>query len=349
MSKYRVYIKSIRDIDESLVEIFDRFELLDLFKKKVFVKPNMLRPAEPEQAVVTDPELIAHVVSFLIRSGARVMVGDNPIPTRSYTEFEIADRCGYIEAAQGKFRSIGKYTKSIKRPDNMLKEILISKDIADCDILISLPKFRAHDLMTMSLAVKNQFGIIPGGLKPYIHSQFPRLKDFARVLLEIYEIRPPDLIIVDCINIIDGRGKKYAPEHIIIGDNGHAVDHTCALIAGIDPDQIPTLRSAREQGLFDPADVQVHGRLDKIMNYAVPFRFPFRSSIVQSVGQILYRIWWARTPVIDIRKCIDCGACKDVCPAKCIEHRSIDHRKCIKCYCCIEICPNQAIKTKFIL
>ncbi|MGB3339863.1 MAG: DUF362 domain-containing protein [bacterium] len=347
MSKHRVYIKSINDIDESLVEIFDSFELNNLLRRRVFVKPNMLRPAEPEEAVATNPELIAHVVSFLTRAGADVTVGDNPVPNKSYTELQIADQCGFLEAAQGKFRSIGKYSKLIKRPNNMLKEIYVSKEIADCDILISLPKFRTHDLTTMTLAVKNQFGIIPGGLKPYIHSQFPKIDDFGKVLLEIYDLCPPDLIILDCINIVDGRGKKYRPGKLIIGANGHAVDHTCALLAGITPDRVPTLRLAREQGLYDPDNIEVCGRFDVIKGYAVPFQFPFRSSIVQSVAQILYRLWLSRTPVINIQKCTDCGLCEDVCPAHCIRDRFIDHRKCLKCYCCIEVCGNQAIRTKF--
>jgi len=347
MNKNRVYIKSINDIDESLVEIFDSFELHNLARKKIFVKPNMLRPAEPEEAVVTNPELIAHVVSFLTRAGADVIVGDNPVPNKSYTELQIAERCGFLEAAQGKFRSIGKYSKLIKLKTGVLKEIYVSKEIADCDVLVSLPKFRVHDLTTMTLGVKNQFGIVPGGLKPDIHKRFPRIDDFSRVLLEIYDLRPPDLIIIDCINIIDARGKKYRPGKIIIGANGHAVDHTCALLAGISPDRIPTLRLAREQGLYDPDDIEIYGGIDVIKEYAVPFRFPFRSSIVQSVAQILYRFWLARTPVIDIKKCTDCGQCEDVCPAHCIEHRLIDHKKCLKCYCCIEICTHQAIRTKF--
>ena len=309
----------------------------------------MLRPADPEEAVATNPELIAHVVSFLTRTGADVIVGDNPVPNKSFTELQIADRCGFLEAGQGKFRSIGKYSKLFKRPGNMLKEVYISKEIADCDILVSVPKFRAHELTTMTLAVKNQFGIIPGGLKPHIHSRFPKIDDFSKVLLEIYNLRPPDLIIVDCINIVDARGKKYWPGNIIIGVNGHAVDHVCALLAGIEPTRVSTLRLAREQGLYDPDKIEICGKLDVIEGYAIPFQFPFRSSIVQTVAQMLYRLWLARTPVINRHKCIDCGLCEDICPAHCIKHRFIEYRKCLKCYCCIEICTQQAIRTKFRL
>ena len=349
MNKHRVYIRSINDIDESLIELFDGFGIKNLARKKTFVKPNMLRPAEPEEAVATNPELIAHIVSFLRRAGAEVIVGDNPVPNKSMTELQIADRCGFLEAAQGKFRSIGKYSRLVKRPNNMVKELYISKEIADCDVLISVPKFRAHELTTMTLAVKNQFGIIPGGLKPSIHAQFPKIKDFSKVLLEIYDLRPPDLIIMDCVNIIDGRGKKYWPGKIIVGANGHAVDHVCALLAGIEPERITTLKLAIEQGLYDPAQIEIYGKLDVIEGYAVPLKFPFRSSIVQSVAQVLYRLWLARTPVINRKKCTDCGSCEDICPARCIRNKFIEYRKCIKCYCCIEICGHQAIETKFRL
>lgn len=349
MHKHRVYIRDIADIDDSLVEIFDSSGLTHLVKKKVFVKPNMLRPAESEEAVVTSPEVIAHVVSFLVRAGADVTVGDNPVPNKACTELDIAEQCGFLEAAQGRFKSIGKYSKRIRRPKNKLKEVYISKEIADCDLLISLPKFRTHDLTTMTLAVKNQFGIIPGGLKPYIHSKFPKIDDFSKVLLEVYDLRPPDLIIMDYTNIVDARGRKFSPGKVIFGVDGHSVDYTCAQIAGINPDRIPTLRLAREQGLFDPKKVEIRGQVQAIRGYAVPFRFPLRSSIVQSLAQVLYRIWLARMPIINGRKCTDCRLCEDVCPTHCIKHRYIDYKKCIKCYCCVEICPSQAIKTKFRL
>jgi NAD-dependent dihydropyrimidine dehydrogenase PreA subunit len=152
---------------------------------------------------------------------------------------------------------------------------------------------------------------------------------------------------VDCINIVDARGRKFSPGKLIFGVDGHSVDYICAQIAGINPDRIPTLKLAREQGLFDPKDIEIQGRFQVIKGYAVPFRFPFRSSIVQSVAQVLYRIWLARMPVIDGYKCTDCRLCEDVCPAQCIKRRHIDYKKCIKCYCCIEVCPNQAIKTRF--
>ncbi|KPJ73047.1 hypothetical protein AMJ52_04405 [candidate division TA06 bacterium DG_78] len=349
MKKTRVYIKESDNLRASIATLFHDIGLEKVSGKKVFVKPNMLRTAQPDENVVTHPEIISETVSFLMEAGADVIVGDNPAPNKRCNELVVAEQCGFLEAAHGCFRNIGRYPRKVKRLGNILKEIYVSREIMDCDVLVSLPKFKSHQLTTMSIAIKNQFGIIPGGLKPYIHALFPKISDFSRVLLEIYNIRPPDLTIVDCINIIDATGKRFTPKKIIGGTNGHAIDYTCALMAGINPYRIPTLAIAKDENLFDPMAIEYHGEIEKIKGYSVPFGFPLRNSIVEFVARILYRIWLSGAPVIDSSLCSRCMSCENVCPKRAIRNQIIDYRKCIKCYCCLEVCPNQAIKTKFRL
>lgn len=349
MKKTKVYIKDSEKLKDSIAEIFQGTGLVNLSGKKVFVKPNMLRAAKPEEGIVTHPKLLSETVSFLLDAGADVIVGDNPAPDKRCNELMVAQACGFIDASHGRFRNIGRYPRKIRRPSKLLKEIYVSREIMDCDILVSLPKVKSHQLTTMSVAIKNQFGIIPGGLKPYIHSLFPRIKDFSKVLLEIYEIRPPDLIIVDCIDIIDAKGKRFTPRKIIGGTHGHAVDYACALMAGINPQRISTLKIAKDEKLFNTEAIEYIGEIEKLVGYSVPFVFPFRNSVVEFVARILYRIWLSGAPVIDSSKCAKCMSCENVCPTRAIKNQVIDYKNCIKCYCCLEVCPNQAIRTKFKL
>lgn len=317
--------------------------------KRVFVKPNMYRGALPETHLVTDPELVSAATEYLLKKGARVTVGDNPVPTKKGSEIDIARACGYLNAAHGCFKNIGAYSKRLTPKRGLLKEVYISQDVQAAEMFISLPKFRAHDLTVMSLSVKNNFGIIPGGLKPYIHSLFPKVKDFSSVLIEIYNLKPPDGIIVDCAEIVDARGKRFSPRLLIAGTNGHAVDWVCALLAGINPYTIPTLKRAREFGLFSEKAVTVHGDLEEIHGFAVPFKFPFRSTIVDFAAQVLYKIWLGRVPVIDASLCTKCNSCESVCPVEAMKEQSVDYKRCIKCYCCLEVCPSKAIKTRFLM
>lgn len=347
--KERVYIKSGERLTESIAEIFDELRVANIRRKKVFLKPNMLRAAKPGDGVVTNPQLIFETVAYLLARGADVIVGDNAAPDNRRGTQEIARECGFSEAACGTFRNIGKYTKKIRRQKNLLKEVYVSREITDCDLLISLPKFKTHELTIMSVALKNQFGIIPGGLKPYIHALFPKLDDFSKVLIEIYDIRPPDVVIVDCLDITDARGKRFAPQKIIAGNNGYAIDYVCALMAGISPYDIPLLRIAKEEGLFDPDNIEIIGEFEKLADYATPFRFPLRTSVVEFVAKILYKLQISRIPIIDDTRCSKCLSCENVCPKRAIKDLRIDYNKCIKCYCCIEVCPEAAIKTKFKL
>jgi len=348
MERHKVVIREVGELDASILEVFRALELEDLKKKRVLVKPNMLRPAYPEERVVTDPRLIAATVSYLVSAGAVVTVGDNPMPDgRFQHETEIAEYCGFIRASGNTFRNIGKYPQKVMRPKNLLKEFYVSREILDCDLLISLPKFKSHELTTMTVAVKNHFGIIPGGFKPYIHSLFPSIKEFSEVLVEIYETRPADIIIVDCIDVVDAKGKRHRPGVIVAGDNGHAVDYVCAGMAGINPLQVPTINIAIEKGLFNPAAIDCVGSFPRIRGFSVPFSFPFRNSIVELVSRILYRIWLGRVPVIDSAACARCCSCENVCPSRALKGQQIDYSKCIKCYCCLEVCPNRAVKLKF--
>lgn len=350
MNEHVVIIRQGRDLQSSISYIFRKLGVVELRGKKVMVKPNMLRAALPDECVVTAPRLIAETVSFLASNHGDVMVGDNPMPdSRFLRERDIAEYCGFIRASAERFRSIGKYSRKVKRPSNLLKEFHVSREILDCDILVSLPKYKSHQLTAMTVAVKNHFGIIPGGLKPYIHSLFPSIEEFSRVLIEIYETRVPDVIIVDCLAVVDAKGKKHRPGVVIGGDNGHAIDFACALMAGIDPMTVPTIRIARDLNLFDPDMIVYDGELPRIHGFSLPFVFPFRNSIVEFFARILYRIWLRRIPIIDSAACTRCLSCENVCPPDAISAQRIDYAKCIKCYCCLEVCPNGAIRTKSTL
>jgi formate hydrogenlyase subunit 6/NADH:ubiquinone oxidoreductase subunit I len=60
-------------------------------------------------------------------------------------------------------------------------------------------------------------------------------------------------------------------------------------------------------------------------------------------------------PFFNHAKCIRCGGCVKICPAKALDFASdahaesgkrirIDYEKCIRCYCCHEVCPADAIR-----
>lgn len=341
----RVSIKDGVYLNKAINEIFEEFKIGKLENKNVLVKPNMLKIAKPEECVITDPRLIEGVVDYLIKRLANVIVGDNPIP-QNVNEIEVARRCGFLEASRGRFKNIGIYTEKMKLIHNSVKEIYVSRDILDTEVLISLPKFKTHALTILSIAVKNQFGIIPGGLKPKLHYQCKTFNDFCNLLIELYNLRKPDLIIVDALNIIDARGRIYRLNKLIAGDNAWAVDYVCSLIAGINPELNPLLRIALKEKFFNPREIEIKGDLKSIKGFAVPISMPIKEFLAGIGSRIFARLQNFYCPVIELDKCSRCGSCENVCPVEAIKNFKINNRICIKCYCCFEVCPQNAINKR---
>jgi uncharacterized protein (DUF362 family)/NAD-dependent dihydropyrimidine dehydrogenase PreA subunit len=346
MTSDGVTIVRARDVRSAVAGIMQAYGMHDLKDRHVLIKPNMFRGAAPEESVVTDPALVSAAVQYCLERNAHVEVGDNPVPNKGCTEIETAEQCGFLAAAHGYFVNIGTRSAPVVINKGGVGEVRVSRAVLDCDILISLPKFRTHELTVMTLAIKNHFGIIPGGLKPALHERFPKIADFSKILVEVYEIRPPDLVIVDALRFIDAGGRRFEPGILISGTNGHAVDYVCAQVAGIDPWRIPTLRYARDRGLLDSASVKIDGDMPVLRGYQLPFRFPLRGPIVEFFAQWLYALWRRRRPYINRAHCTRCGSCERVCPVHAIHDARIDHNRCIKCYCCFETCPHGAIRTR---
>lgn len=343
--KKKVYIKEVTKQKDTIGELFEAFGLNDLRNRRVFVKPNMLRIAQPEECIITDPQLIEWTVDYLLKNSARVIVGDNPVP-QPLNEIEVARQCGFFQASRGHFKNIGRYVKKIKLRHKGVKEIYVSRDILDAEILISLPKFKTHELTLLSIAIKNHFGLIPGGMKPHLHSQCASLNDFCKLLLEVYNLKKPDLIIVDALHVRDANHQLFKVNKIIASNDPWTVEYVCSLMANLNPEHHPLLKIALEQGLFDPDNIEIIGTLEQIKDFSLPPGLFLRNIFAGIGSRIFAKIQDLRGIYIDHLLCNKCRVCENVCPTRAVSNFHINTRSCIKCYCCFEVCPTGAIRKR---
>jgi len=343
-----VLIADAHDPAAAVDKIFDTFGFDRIQDKKVFIKPNMLRTAKPESCVITDPRALAAVVQAATRRGADIRVGDNSI-SQSTNAIETARHCGFLDVCCGNFRNTNLYIKKVGLPRRHIKETWVSRDILEAEILISVPKFKVHPLTVFSGAVKNQYGIIPGDLKLRHHFDSPTLAEFCRLVIDIYFLRPPDLIIVDCLQVRDAGGRHYAPSLMIAGTDGFCVDYICGLLAGARRIKDQVLRTAIRDGRFDPDGIEIIGDLRPLKDFRLPFTFALRN-VFAGLGQRAFaRLRGGRRPAFDFKKCTRCRSCENICPGQAIHDFQIDLRRCNRCYCCIEVCPQAAMTRKFKL
>jgi len=352
MSKVIISDVQNNKISEIIKNVFEIFGVEDKVKdKKVLVKPNILGPFPPERGVTADPRIISAIVQELKNCRSKeIVVGDNS-GSIHFDPLKIAKITGIFDASDGCYRNIAREVVGVKVESKFIEELFISKIVKEADYVINVPKFKTHMLTTITGAIKNMFGIIPGGKKAQLHTLNRSIAEFAELLIDIYQIRIPDLNIMDAIIGMEGagptNGKIRIINKIISSDNGISLDSVMAAMMGLKPNTIELLQIAKERNLgeIDISNIIIDGELKAISGFKTPKNGLLRKIIKAVVPHIfdLNKV----IPIVDHNKCKICKKCIEVCPVLAMnltnKFPEADRKKCISCFCCDEHCPYGAI------
>lgn len=352
MEKVLIINSDYENIKNNIKKIFDLFPL-EVRGKNVLVKPNILGPFDKERGITTHPALVNGVISYLENAGAKIIVGDNP-GFRGYgMNRKSAEISGILEVAGKYYKNIGAQVKSIKVKSRYFDEVVVSQDVLDCDILISLPKFKTHINTVITGGIKNMYGILEGSEKARVH----RLanKEFAEAVVDIYQIRLPDLVIMDAVVGMEGDGPNSKDLRkigkLIASYNSVCLDAVMAEMMGVDADSVTVLRVANQRNLgeIDIRKINIIGNLEKIPDFKLPSNFVIKKKTFRFYDSIINYFITRLKLVIDRKKCKKCLICLEHCPVMAISKKEfiyIDNKICIKCYCCKEVCLYDAVKVK---
>ncbi len=349
----RVLVRRVAELKTAVIEALDFLEF-EFSGKKVWVKPNLLGPYPPDAGVTTDPELVHQVVLELKRRGAsRIWVADNPAGVREGSLEEYLAPTGVVAASEGCFVNAGVKSVKLTVESRFVKEVPVSNLIEETDVILNLPVFKTHALTVLTGAIKNMFGIIPGGYKSYLHTLAEDGEEFAELLVDIYQaIKLPILTIMDGLRGMDGingpsGGRVLRLGILLASSNAVALDAVMALLVGVNPQAIPILRIAggRHLGPIQADNIEIEGDFAPIRGFRVPDTG--FASLITRVSKPVYQVFVPRVPVLDAKRCVRCGECAGNCPVQAITlnpYPEIDRRRCIRCFCCSEICPVGAMK-----
>ncbi|MCF7952700.1 MAG: DUF362 domain-containing protein [Spirochaetales bacterium] len=335
--------------------------------KKVLIKPNILSDAPPQKAVTTHPLVIKGLIREVQDRGGIAYVGDSPAIHTSHFNASVCgiqDVCRETGAAWLNFtEGTEKYPLSSEDTEaDGQKGAVLTSHISEMDIIISAAKMKTHQLMGMTGAVKNLFGLMPGLQKSPYHLKYPTKKQFGNFLLDIFSSLPRTIAVMDAVTAMEGPGPNNGyPKGvgIILGSaDPTALDAAASDIMGYSPMEISTIPAAVRRNLtkikqyedisfphLSPNEVRPKDFL------LIPNKGRAKSSIVidfflSKLAGPLYRKR-KHGPVIKPESCISCGKCAAICPGSAIMKGKnsffIDLGRCIRCYCCHEVCPADAI------
>jgi uncharacterized protein (DUF362 family)/Pyruvate/2-oxoacid:ferredoxin oxidoreductase delta subunit len=353
MSKVMIHPATYENVRQAVGRAFEIFPQ-DIQDKKVFIKPNLLRPSRPEEGIITNPAILHAVVEKVeTMRPASIIVGDNP-GVFSYGANEEAFRTtGLMDAAKGHYANIGNDSRKVDFNPAFAPTVSISSAILDADVVISMPKFKTHGLTVITGAIKNSYGFLAGAQKAKFHRIAGTAERFQEMIVDIFRLRVPDLFIVDAIVGMEGNGPA-SPDLRNIGlvlasDNAVALDAVIATMMGIEePGMLRFLRKAKEAGLgdYDLKTIEIIGELKRLPD----FKLPPLSGETLLKNETLNTFLHSKTimrPEANSQLCTACGTCVEQCPVSALSMENnlpqVDANKCIACFCCQEICPEKAI------
>lgn len=317
--------------------------------EKILLKPNLLSARPPESGVDTHPEVLRAVARLVKGAGAEIIVGDSPGGLGQRSAGSTYEESGIKKVCEEEGVKLVSFDKA-----RNINGMPISVWAKDADGIISIPKMKTHDIMVLTGALKNSYGLAVGQFKADCHLKAPRPEEFAKLVVDVFETAIPRLVVMDGIVAMEGNGPaggELRSSNLVMASNDCvACDAVFAGLAGIEPLRLPITAEAykRKLGEADLSKIEVLGESiegAEMRNFKLP-----ATSIVMKVPKPVFK-WLTKAirffPVINDKICKKCLICEKSCPAQCItikeEGSRIDYRRCIKCFCCHELCPHAAI------
>ncbi len=247
-----------------------QFELLGGMEKfvsrgdSVLLKPNFIVPKSSRHAAQTDPVVILEVARLLKDFGAKPFVGDSP----AWGDVFSCVRALRMDEA---LKELSVPVKRLNRPkicrvgeNNTV--VGISSVALEADVIINLPKFKTHQQLVATFAIKNMFGCVSGKQKVFYHLvRGKSADDFCDLLIGIYKFLNPALTIIDGVVVMDGpgpiNGRARPLGWLIGGTDPVACEIICSKLVDIEPEELPIIKTARRIGFgcSEPEKIRVLG------------------------------------------------------------------------------------------
>lgn len=233
-----------RQISEALNDLG-----LDLSNKtSALLKPNIVIPAKPGSAIITHPAVVEAMINVLEKKGIKdIVIGEGPGVGADETKaFELS---GYKKLAAKKNVKLINLNKA-ERVEMQWKygAVRLPKLVLESDLYINMPKMKTHGQTVVTLAMKNQKGLLSRTDKQKFHKL-----GLHEPLVELAKIIQPHLVVVDAIEGMEGEGplngKKKKVGALVIGTNQVETDTVCCEIMGIDPKKVEHLAEGIKQKL----------------------------------------------------------------------------------------------------
>jgi uncharacterized protein (DUF362 family) len=246
--------------------VFNALDLVD-FKSAVagfqraLIKVNFICEKSWETGATTDPIVVeaiwkkldeAGIEASVVESDATITSADKAFLTSGMKEMCTCNGIEFINLRHLKDKVKLQVPKAA-----VLRSITVPRIVTESAV-ISAAKLKTHSATTVTLGMKNMFGLLPDKFKGKYHAM-----GISNVVVDINATIKPALTVVDGFVGMEGNGpidgEPVEMNLIVAGKDVVAVDASCSRVMGFDPHNIKHICRAHERGLGELNDIEIVG------------------------------------------------------------------------------------------
>jgi uncharacterized protein (DUF362 family) len=249
--------------------------------EEVVIKPNLCNAKNPHGMVITDFRILEAVIRLIQKKTDKITVVESD--NISDTADNRAAKSGLLD----KLDELRVEFMNLTGDDHEVHEIggkklQLPKTVLDADYFVNLPKIKTEGHVSVTLSIKNLFGVVQRRKKSALHK---RLNEILPYLAQVVR---HGLIVVDGIVAMEGNGPIIGTPRkmgvVVAGRSPVSVDALCSRLMCFDPGDIPHIAEAHEMGL-GTMDPEVLG--DDWERFVCEFERPFSlKASLKSIGTI---------------------------------------------------------------
>jgi len=217
----------------------------------VLIKVNFITTKTWDTGATTDPIVVEAIIKKLAGLPVKVYVVESDASiTNADKAFEatgMKDMCSRNGVEWLNLRHVKDKVKLEVPNGEVLQSITVPRLVTE-SVVISAAKLKTHANTTVTLGMKNMFGLLPDKFKGKYH-----MKGISKVVVDINTVLRPAITVIDGFVGMEGNGPidgtPVQMNLIIAGTDPVATDATAARVMGFNPYDIAHIRKAHEKGL----------------------------------------------------------------------------------------------------
>jgi uncharacterized protein (DUF362 family) len=238
------------DCSKSVNQLLKYIKIEDQIKDKnanIVIKPNLLIAQDPSLGATTHTEIVVKIIEYLQEKGFKNIkivesswIGASTkqaLKYFGYPQISKKYQVPLIDVKDDDYETI---------IENGIK-VEISKEIVNCDFLISVPVLKGHCQTKITCALKNMKGCISDKNKRMFHNL-----GLMKPIATLNKIRTADLVIVDSLNgdlDFEEGGNPIETNRIYACKDSVLCDAFGASLLGYSVDEVEYIKLARSYGV----------------------------------------------------------------------------------------------------